>query len=273
MKILEYDIKTAYDDAHLTVYLHNETCNFLHDRFKRDMLLISPGGGYFNVVYWEGEPVALKFFDLGLNTAVLTYSVAPHVFPEALVQMAAALAFIRDHAEEYNVDENRIFIGGFSAGGHLAASLGTLWNKPEIVKAIGMDTAKYKPNGMILGYPVITSGEFAHHDSIKNLLGEKYGDERLMELVSLEKQVDGDTVPTFIWTTVTDDCVPSENSILFINALKRNNILFECMLFAEGRHGLSVCTMDALPTIYNEADCRPNLAVWIDRAKEFIDKV
>jgi len=271
MKILDYDIKTAYDDAHLTVYLHNESCNYKGE--KRDMLLIAPGGGYGGVVYWEGEPVALEFFARDMNVAVLTYSVAPHVFPEALVQMATALAFIRERADEYNIDANRIFISGFSAGGHLAASLGTLWNKPEIIKAIGLETEKYKPNGMILGYPVITSGEFAHKDSFKNLLGDKYGDEKLMDLVSLEKQVSSDTVPTFIWTTVTDDCVPSENSILFINALKKNNIFFECLLFAEGKHGMSVGSKNSLASCYTEADLQPKLAVWLDRAKDFIDRV
>ena len=123
-----------------------------------------------------------------------------------------------------------------------------------------------RPNAQILGYPVITSGRFAHRGSFENLLGEGATDVQL-ERLSLENTVNENTPPTFIWHTQADDAVPVENSLLFVNALQEANILTEFHLFPKGPHGLSLAdnTTGVNPRLID-----PNVAVWIDMAVRFV---
>ncbi len=262
-------IKENIRGAELTVYLHDGAWRTSSD--KRDFMLVLPGGGYAGVEYREGEPIALEFLSKSYNAAVLRYSVTPNPFPTALLQAAAAVAYLKDHREEFKID--RIFAVGFSAGGHLCASLGTLWNKPFVSEALGRPNEDFRIDGMALSYPVITSGEYAHLGSIQNLLCDKYGDSELMELVSLEKQVTKDTVPTFIWTTVTDQVVPSENTLLFSTALKKNNIPFSMHMFPFGDHGLCTCTKETLPMWDMVVEGSEYMHVWFDLADSFFNKI
>ena len=272
MEILDLEIDTIFSPARLTVYLHDES--YLNEPFARDMMMVIPGGAYAGIAPLEGEPVCTEYFSRGFNTALLTYSVAPAEFPEALTQAAVAIAHLRDNALEYNINPERIFINGFSAGGHLAASLGTLWNHPMLLRTTGLESEQIKPNGMVLAYPVITSGEYAHRDSINNLLGEKADNEKLLEFVSLEKQVTEYTAPTFIWTTATDDAVPAENTIMFAWELQRHGVFYESLIFSHGKHGLCLATEETFPAEYYDwEDFYPDIHVWIDRAADFLKRI
>ena len=135
-----------------------------------------------------------------------------------------------------------IVVLGFSAGGHLAASLSTLWVK------YGRGDRIYRPDGAVLCYPVITSGEYSHKDSIRFLTGTDDESSEVWKEVSLENQVDENTPPTFLWHTYEDTIVPVENSLLYASALKRNKIPFELHIFPKGDHGLSLCTEERLRT-------------------------
>ena len=146
--------------------------------------------------------------------------------------------FLRDNSEKFDIDPDKILICGFSAGGHLSASLGTLWNS-SYLKSIFGKTEIYRPNGLILSYPVITSGQFRHEGSIESIIG-KNPDNAMLELVSLEKQVTPDTPKTFIWHCADDGCVPPENTFDFVKALSLNNVSFECHIFPYGGHGLAL---------------------------------
>lgn len=114
---------------------------------------------------------------------------------------------------------------GFSAGGHLAAALGVHWKEEGLPR----------PDGLILCYPVITAGKYAHADSIRHLAGDSE-----MDYWSLEKHVTQDTPPTFIWHTVTDETVPMQNSILFTESLAEKGVPVELHLYPNGKHGLSL---------------------------------
>ncbi len=265
MDIIKVDIR----GAELTVYLHDG--EWRNEPKTRDMMLVLPGGGYAGVEYREGEPIALEFMTRSYNTAVLRYSVTPNPFPTALLQAAAAVAYLKDHKEEFKI--NRIFASGFSAGGHLCASLGTLWHKPFVSEALGRKNEDFRVDGMALAYPVITSGEYAHHNSIKNLLCENYGDIELMELVSLEKQVSEHTVPAFIWATVTDQVVPCENSLMLATALKKNNIPFSLHLYPYGDHGLCTCNKETLPIWDIPATGYEYINDWFNLADRFLDSI
>lgn len=212
---------------------------------RRPLVLICPGGAYCFVSEKEGEPLAIKFLGMGYHTALLTYSVHPQAnYPVELLQLANAVKYLKDHADEYFIDPDKIIIQGSSAGGHLAASFGCFWNREFIQKSLQVEPGYLRPAGLILNYPVITSGKYAHHDSFYHLLGERYTE--LKEEMSLEKQVSQDTPRTFLWHTITDDLVPVENAILFTQALLEQNIPVELHLYPVGGHGLALATYETM---------------------------
>lgn len=206
---------------------------------QRPCILICPGGGYQMTTDREAEPIALAFAAQGFQTAVLRYPVAPSRFPESLYCLAEAVAWLRTHAEENRINPAQITVGGFSAGGHLAASLGVFWNQDSIWEGTGFDKEFIRPNRLLLGYPVITSGEYAHLNSFDQLLGAD-ADEAQRDLVSLEKHVTCFVPPTFLWHTFEDQIVPVENSMLFANALRKKHVPFELHIYSEGVHGLAL---------------------------------
>lgn len=230
--------------AELNTYLLDDLANMKVER-KRPAVLILPGGGYRFTSDREAEPIAIQMNAMGFQAFVLYYSCEPATFPTALLQTAKAISLIREHAKEWHIEEKKIVLLGFSAGGHLAASLGTFWNKEFVYEALKIEPERIRPDGLILAYPVITSGEFAHQDSFRALLGEKY--EERKEFVSLENQVGEDMMPTFLWHTFEDESVPVENSLLFAHALRKKNIPFELHIYPKGRHGLSLANGETNP--------------------------
>lgn len=208
---------------------------------NRPVILICPGGGYERTSDREAESIAIQFLSAGFHAVVLRYSVYPVLYPEALLQLAKTIAFLRSNAEKYCIDINRIIVQGFSAGGHLAASIGVFWKKEKMLaNTLGMEAEQFRPNGLILSYPVITSGPKLHSGSFLHLLGDDTGE--LKEKMSLEHQVDSDTPPTFLWHTATDDAVPVENSLLFFESLHKYQIPVEMHIYPIGGHGLALAT-------------------------------
>lgn len=241
----------------LTTYIIDETR--IDVKRKRPAVIICPGGGYTNCCPREGEPVALMFNAAGYHAFVLNYSVAPHVFPRALEEVSDSIKLIRKNADEWNVNENQIVVCGFSAGGHLAASIGTLWNTE---KAIKCENGGNKPNGLILCYPV-TDPKW-HFGSYKNLLGSDTPDEEMLEYLTLHKRVSKDTPKTFLWHTFSDGGVNCNSSLYFAQALRDNGIPFEMHIYPEGPHGLSTATPETCPEDY------PHVATWGNLACEWL---
>lgn len=230
-------VNGSMEDARLELYFLDNFSDIKLEK-ARATILICPGGGYEMTSDREGEAIAIKFLAVGFHVAILRYSVAPVRYPIALLELAGAVKYLRDNAEEYKIDKDRIIIQGCSAGGHLAASYGVFWRKPFLQEYYNVSEEMLRPNGLILNYPVISSGEFAHESSFRMLLGERY--EELKEEMSLEKQVNKDVPPVFIWHTYTDDCVLVENSLLFVNALRKYNISAEFHMYSKGGHGLGL---------------------------------
>lgn len=261
----------SLDYAKLTVYIQQPSDDLKIT--KRPLVLLCPGGGYEYTSDREAEPMALSFMAKGFNAAVLRYSCAPAVFPTALLELGRSILTIREHADEWEVDKDAIIVEGCSAGGHLAANYACMWKREFVSKALLGDTSdevkeKLRPNGLLLCYPVITSGEYAHQGSFEHLLGDKYEEKK--EELSLEKCVNKDVPKTFIWHTFTDGCVPVENSLLFATALKRENINTELHIFPEGEHGLSLANDLTLSNWGNEVV--PEVEVWIDLATNWLKK-
>ncbi|MCI1984310.1 MAG: alpha/beta hydrolase [Bifidobacteriaceae bacterium] len=250
---------TTGEAARLSGYVI-ENSKEMHPDRVRPTVLICPGGGYSWVTDREAEPIAERMIGLGYNAFVLRYTCSPARFPVALEQAAASMALLREHSREWNIDVTKIVIAGFSAGGHVAASLATMWNKDRL-RAAGFDEQQIRPNGLMLGYSVLTSGKFAHRDSFDELLGPKAKDPEALREVSLELQVDKDTPKTFIWHTMTDDLVPVENSTLFALACKNHNVPVEVHLYPKGGHGLALATPESsIPNGYGD---EPGAASWM----------
>lgn len=270
MRIQQYTITVPEQKtgpARLTLYQIDNIS--VAPQKKRPLVIVCGGGGYRMVSDREKEPIVLQFLAMGCSACLLEYSVAPNVFPTALRELAAGVALARHYAEEWGIDPEKIVTCGFSAGGHLAASLGVFWNRDFVYGPLGQNPEEGKPNGQILCYPVISSGPKAHMGSIKELLWDKERDEIMRELVSLEKQVTKQTPRTFLWHTVTDDTVPVENSLLFAQALIAAGVSCELHLYPVGVHGLSLCTQET--SGMQEYAYEPYCSSWITLAKSWME--
>ncbi|MDO5350137.1 MAG: alpha/beta hydrolase [Lachnospiraceae bacterium] len=236
---------------------------------KRPFVIVCGGGGYWQISDREKEPILLQFLAMGCSACLLQYSVKPNVFPTAVQELASAVALARSHAEEWNIDPDKIITCGFSAGGHLAASLGVFWNRDFVYGPLGLAAEDGKPNGQILCYPVISSGPKAHRGSIEKLLGERIGEPGLLELVSLENQVTGDTPKTFLWHTLPDQHVPVENSLLFAQALTEAGVDYELHIYPVGGHGLSLAGEETAGI--QELLLQPYCSSWISMVKAWME--
>lgn len=264
-------IKHEQETATLFTYILDNSPKIDPNR-KRPLVVICPGGSYEKTSDREAEPIAIQMISMGLHACILRYSVKPAVFPTALCQLAQAIGVIREHADEWNVDTNKIIVVGFSAGGHLAASLGVFWNKEFLAGKITYTKEQIKPNGMILCYPVITSGPYAHGASIRALLGERIEENELLDLISLEKHVSKDTPPTFLWHTTTDEAVPVENSLMFADAILKSKGSLEMHIYPRGVHGLALGTEETRSTI-NNPRVQPEVANWIEMAGRWVKEL
>ena len=243
MKCDTIEIKTKKaSTARLFTYFLENYEEIDRDR-KRPAVIICPGGGYRITSDREAEAVALQYAAMGYHACVLRYSVKPEEYPQALCELAWSVGYLRLHAEKYGIDKDKIIVLGFSAGGHLAASLGVFWNREWLEKETGLKKEQMRPNGMILCYPVIIYRTDGHVESFENLLGVQYTEENASKL-SLEKQVTANTPPTFLWHTYEDETVPVENTFAFAEALRKVNIPLEMHIFPKGPHGLSLANAE-----------------------------
>ena len=241
--------------ATLTTYILQNYPNFSVNR-TRPLVLVIPGGAYSHYGEREQEAIAIKMNSLGFHSCVLHYTLAPMRFPNALVDAANAVALIRENAKKWGVDSNKIILCGFSAGGHLAASLGCFWNSDFLKSYISHDSQKIQPNFLCLCYPVVTANEkFCHEGSIENVIGRISKEEaekicsslkktNIREVVSIEKNVSHDFPPTFIWHTLKDEAVSAKNTLLLADALYEARIECEYHLFNRGNHALALASAE-----------------------------
>ena len=239
----------------------------IEDGRLRPMVVVCPGGSYAKLAEREGEAVALRFLAMGCHTAVLRYSVAPVRYPAALCQLARAVELIRTHAAEWYVDPEQILIQGSSAGGHLAACLGAFWDRGFPGTELRMDPERIRPDGLILSYPVIgMTGPLAHLRSVQGLLGDRA--EALAEALSIEGQVTAGMPPVFLWHTYTDEKVPVEHSLRFVQALRAAGVSTEFHMYAVGEHGLG--TAGPLTAKADGSRVQPECAGWLELAEHWI---
>jgi len=209
-------------------------------------VVIFPGGGYHILAYdWEGTDIAKWLNANGFAAFVVKYRLPvsrslmrPYEVP--LMDAQRAIRLVRGMCERWHISNDGIGVMGFSAGGHLASTLGTHY-KQEVYQATdAMDSLSARPDFMVLVYPVITfSGEAVHKGSREALLGPSPSQE-LITLYSSEKQVNSETPPTILIHATDDQAVPAENSLLFYQALKEHGVAAAMHIYPKGGHGFSL---------------------------------
>ena len=231
---------------------------------RRPAMLVIPGGGYSSTSSREAEPIAMRFLTAGYNVFILRYTCAPATFPVALREACMAMRYIRENAEAFEVDPAHVAAIGFSAGGHLCGTLGTMYDCPEVAD-LG-DAALLRPDALCMCYPVAVAWGNTHQGTFRNISG---GDEALRMRLSIDKLVRPDMPPVFLWHTRDDASVPVRNSLILAEALDEQGITFAMNIYAHGRHGLS--TADDL--VYNTNDMptySPTVPGWTKDAISFL---
>lgn len=207
-------------------------------------VIICPGGGYSRLATdHEGHELAKEYNKKGIAAFVLKYRLPIDAAcvenPETVALMDAqqAIKLVRDRASEFKINPENVGVMGFSAGGHLASTLGTHFANSLIPNA---ENTNLRPTFLVLGYPVISfSDSLAHKGSRENMLGKNASAEKI-KLYSNELQVTPQTPPTFLIHAADDNAVKVENSIEFFLALKRNKVPAEIHILQKGGHGFGL---------------------------------
>lgn len=245
--------KEAIDIPTLTPYLAPK------DKATGAAIIVLPGGGYRALSdVKEGSAVAEYLNSIGVSAFVLKYRLGPkYGQPNQLLDASRAMRMVRSRAAGWGIDANRIGILGFSAGGHLASTMATHFDSGNPNATEELEKVSSRPDIQILIYPVITMGEFTHKGSKLNLLGENPSDE-LIKKYSNELQITKETPPAFIVQGVDDKTVPMENSILYIQSLRKNGVPFEFHLYEHGPHGFGLGGADPILSTWKD-----RLAAWL----------
>lgn len=227
---------------------------FLPDPGKatRTGVVVCPGGGYVELAMQkEGTDIAEWLNSIGVAAFVLKYRLGPRYHhPIEMWDGQRAVRYVRYHAQEYRIAPDRIGIWGFSAGGHLASTVGTHFDSGRAQAADPIDRVSCRPDFMVLAYPVISFvTPYVHRGSMRALLGDN-PDPKLQRLLSNELQVTAETPPTFLFSTNDDTGVPCENSVLFFLALRKNHVPAEMHVFEPGPHGVGLATTHASLSIW-----------------------
>ena len=300
MKTEVIKLYESREDVKLTTYVLADSPELLAGK-KRPAIIICPGGGYFNCSDREAEPVALKFVSKGYHAFVLRYSTycggagggipdlskpvpvnENSLYPNAMREIGKSMLIIREHADEWLVDVDRIAVCGFSAGGHNAAMYATKWHEDIISGYFGEDKEKFRPAAAILGYPltdyVYKRDSEAKRPAMDQLffrasdmayLGTEAPEKAVLDDVSPARHVTENTPPTFLWATSADELVPVQHSLIMARALAENNVPFEIHIFESGPHGLGTADpagAEAKSQIY------PDAAKWVELAGCWLEK-
>jgi acetyl esterase/lipase len=246
--------------------------NALGSHELRPAIVVVPGGGYNYCSQRESSPVSLHFSLQGYQTFVLEYHCGEDSdYPSPLIDIALALAHIRAHAAEYDIDPNRIALLGFSAGGHLSALLGSLWHTPELSQLTHLEPPQFQPNALILGYPVANLKAFSDLMAARNDPENKFGS--MLQSYTPAKDpmhlVNELIPPVFLFTTLEDDLILPEHTFTYAQRLLEAGISLEFHQFSEGGHGLG--SADGLS---NHGRSYPKrLGTWLELAVNWLNAV
>ncbi len=239
--------------------------------YKREAMIVIPGGGYEMVCFSrEGEPVALTYFAEGFNAFVLSYRVDNDRYPSQLLDASRAVIYIKEHADELGVDADKIYACGFSAGGHLAGSLAILHKDREVLSTLGIPEGYNRPRACVLSYPVVSASVNTHAGSFVNLVGKPLSEfsEDDKSKYSLERNVDADSAPVFIWHTAEDKAVPPVGSLMLAKEYLDEDLPVALHLYPYGPHGIALG--NEISSAGNPDFIQPMAQSWVKESVEWI---
>lgn len=285
-----FEKKIGINGAFAKYYLQEPNIEIDPER-KYPTIVICPGGAFMWTSFREDEPIALRFLAEGFSVVVVHYATEglssfkssnaediPQnpvtLFPNSLVELATAVAYLRENKEEWSIDENNVVVAGFSAGGNLAAQLGVYWHENWLEQKVGKDKEMYKPNQLMLAYAVLdftliprTEREHSKNMATYAVTGEFNPDEEKLIKISPALNISENVPPTFLWTTVEDALVSVQNSIVFSQKLADKGIPFELHVFNKGKHGLG---LGDLRTGIKKDQTNSQVYKWVDLFLEWL---
>lgn len=283
MNIEVIHMQEGVSNATLTAYIQDSTVDY---KFlgERPAIIICPGGAYIGITEKETEPVALRFLVAGYQAFVLKYSIGANIarFPAPFIDAAKAIMYVRENSRRWCVNPDKISLCGFSTGGQVAATLAATWQEDYLSKALNADNQLFKPNALILGYPLLDLHQFKIKKQEKNpemqpllemIFSSAYGtlnpSKLQMDEWNCKNRITSHMPPTFLWMTSEDALVDVEEGLDFIKVIAANNIPFEYHIFEKGAHGLSLGDQTVG---YSEADIRKNgnAHKWVDLALNWL---
>lgn len=282
--------KMRESGGELTSYILDDG-EFARKGLKHPAVIVCPGGGYAFVSKNEGEPVALAFNRHGYHAFVLNYSVTiANPFPTALQELATAIAYVRSHADEWNIDADCITVVGFSAGGNLALSSAVYFNQHEMTDDLGFTPEQVRPNAIILGYPAVslhpvrTSIPPEILEKIKAgilpsfegptirqiLLGKTDCTEDEYESLNLLKKLHDKMPPVFVWGSCEDGLIPVTDLTSLAANLSALKVPCELHLYHHGPHGMSL----ADETVKDADELKGmHLGTWVGLAIQWLQEL
>lgn len=284
-------IYTKYEMPHggiLETYLQDSQIRYKKYK-KKSAMIICPGGAYLIHATKEGEPVAVEFMQRGFQCFVLRYSIGTDrehpgtginqnaKYPVQVLQIMEAMHLIQEHADEWQIDRKQIFVSGFSAGGHVAASLAVRWNDPALLRQLYFQPKgnELKPAGAILGYPMLCLNQESYMETVDQGIQEntkllyqtifhtEFPNEQQRESVNLMNYISKDSAPAFLWNCIDDPVVFYRNAIDYVDKCRENGVSCEYHLFAQGGHGLSV---NSELTVMDEKEINLSVTQWKELA-------
>ena len=263
----------------------------------RPAMVICPGGAYLTLATKEGEAVAARWLGLGYQVFVLKYKhycktrpgeVGPepiideesHI-PEQLVDLMGAMRIVHEHATEWDIDESRVYVMGFSAGGHLVGSLAERWDDVELLARAGTTAEQAKPAGVVMGYPMISARPLCRPiDEVpeqmrpsmslmaKGIFGVESPTQEQFDEIDLSLHVRSDMPRVFVWHTTEDTVVDPNETLAFVAAMQRTGVPCELHFYQRGPHGTSLCDETSASS---EADVQEASAHWVAACKRWLD--
>lgn len=244
------------------------------DDSLRDAMIVLPGGGYSNLSSREAESIALAYLARGYNSFLLSYRVGCEgdTYPKQLIDVSRAIIHVRENSEKYGINPNRVFVVGFSAGGHLAGAVGLMSDERIVLDTLGIKPGENKPNGIILAYPVVTAMAPTHQGSFIRLTGKAFCDisEDERKFHSLELRVDENAPPAFIWHTAQDTVVPPYGSMHLAEKYVEFGRPITFTLYPYGQHGLALANK-ITSRVPEQNDAM--IEVWVDNSVKWLETI
>lgn len=266
MEVKKVFLKDYYHNLSYNPYIEITTIFPIIGKLKKRIMVVIPGGGYDVVSTREGDPICLEFLKRGYISCKLVYSTDSinHsiTYPNQVLELMAAIDYLKNNYPLYSIS-----LCGFSAGGHLAGSFAYLNNYKALLAILGINN-DLRVDALVLAYPVVSMVE-SWEEATRSVVTGNNSD--LFDLLSIEKHVDKNYPPTYVWTTKDDDLVSSNNTIMLDKALTKYDVKHKTHIFDSGVHGLALATPLTVP--FGVDDYDKEISSWIDEASNFLDEV